>query len=88
MFTEPWLIMLEVAAEGTLLEFLQRNRPGQQEVVIGRGGDDQPVFMRKPTLTAQKLLCLAAQVASGLEHLQKFKVSLKSEYFIFFKIYS
>lgn len=72
---EPWLTMLEVAQEGTLQEFLQRHRPGQQEIVIGRG-DDQPVFMRKHTLTAQKLLCLAAQVASGLEHLQKFKVSV------------
>nr|KAG5702591.1 hypothetical protein BaRGS_003751 [Batillaria attramentaria] len=71
--SEPWLLMLEVAAEGTLLEFLQRHRPGQQEIVIGRG-NDQPVFMRKQTLTAQKLLCLAAQVASGLEHLQKFKL--------------
>ncbi|PVD27091.1 hypothetical protein C0Q70_12242 [Pomacea canaliculata] len=70
---EPWLTMLEVAQEGTLQEFLQRHRPGQQEIVIGRG-DDQPVFMRKHTLTAQKLLCLAAQVASGLEHLQKFKL--------------
>ena len=65
--------MLEVAQEGSLLEFLQRHRPGQQEIVMGRGRDE-PVVMRKQTLTAQKLLCLVAQVASGLEHLQKFKV--------------
>ncbi|XP_076457417.1 uncharacterized protein LOC143291439 isoform X2 [Babylonia areolata] len=70
---EPWLLMLEVAQEGTLLEYLQRHRPGQQEIVMGRGGDEA-VFMRKQTLTAQKLLCLIAQVASGLEHLQKFKL--------------
>ena len=68
--------MLEVAQEGTLLEFLQRHRPGQQEIVMGHGRDE-PVVMRKQTLTAQKLLCLVAQVASGLEHLQKFKVSKK-----------
>ena len=65
--------MLEVAHEGTLLEYLKRHRPGQQEVVMGRGGDE-PVFMRKQTLTAQKLLCLLAHVATGLEHLHKYKV--------------
>ena len=68
-------MMVEVAHEGTLLDYLQRHRPGQQEIVMGRGGDE-PVFMRKQTLTAQKLLCLVAQVASGLEHLQKFKVRI------------
>ncbi|KAK7106657.1 hypothetical protein V1264_017886 [Littorina saxatilis] len=70
---DPWLLMFEVAQEGTLLEFLQRHRPGKQEIVMGRCGDE-PVFMHKQTLTAQKLLCLVAQVASGLEHLQKFKL--------------
>jgi hypothetical protein len=72
---DPWLLMLEVAQEGTLLEYLQRRRPGQQEVVMGRGGDE-PVFMRKQTLTAHTLLCMMAQVATGLQHLHKFKVSL------------
>ena len=73
--------MLEVAQEGTLLEFLQRHRPGKQEIVMGRGRD-QPVVMRSQTLSTQKLLCLVAQVASGLEHLQKFKVSGKQVCFL------
>ncbi|XP_005091416.2 tyrosine kinase receptor Cad96Ca [Aplysia californica] len=70
---EPWLMMMEQASEGTLQQFLQRHRPGHQQVMIGRG-DKASVSMRKQMLTAQKLLALAAQVASGLDHLEKFKL--------------
>ncbi|KAK7481735.1 hypothetical protein BaRGS_00026983 [Batillaria attramentaria] len=56
--SEPWLLMLEVAAEGTLLEFLQRHRPGQQEIVIGRG--------KRPTsLIYYRLQCARVLVAKG-----------------------
>ncbi|ESO83329.1 hypothetical protein LOTGIDRAFT_133597 [Lottia gigantea] len=56
---EPWLMMLELATEGTLQEFL-----------LHEGG----VRLRSQSLSAHKLLALTAQTASGLAHLKKFKL--------------
>ncbi|BFZ25634.1 hypothetical protein BsWGS_28674 [Bradybaena similaris] len=71
---EPWLMMMELASEGTLQQFLQRHSPGHQQVMIGRGEKPSVSLTKKQTLTSQKLLALAAQVASGLDHLEKFKL--------------
>ncbi|KAH9519038.1 Tyrosine kinase receptor Cad96Ca [Bulinus truncatus] len=71
---EPWLMMMELANEGTLQQFLQRHGPGHQQVLIGRGEKASVTMTKKQTLTSQKLLALAAQVASGLDHLEKFKL--------------
>ncbi|GFS10415.1 tyrosine kinase receptor Cad96Ca [Elysia marginata] len=71
---EPWLMMLELANEGTLQQFLQRHRPGHQTVLIGRGEKPSVSMSKRQSLTSQKLLALAAQVASGLDHLEKFKL--------------
>ncbi|CAL1543239.1 unnamed protein product [Lymnaea stagnalis] len=71
---EPWLMMMELASEGTLQQFLQRHCPGHQQVMIGRGEKPSVSLTKKQTLTSQKLLALAAQVASGLDHLEKFKL--------------
>ncbi|GFN86164.1 fibroblast growth factor receptor [Plakobranchus ocellatus] len=71
---EPWLMMLELASEGTLQQFLQRHRPGHQTVLIGRGDKPSVSMSKRQSLTSQKLLALAAQVASGLDHLEKFKL--------------
>lgn len=67
-------MMMELASEGTLQQFLQRHSPGHQQVMIGRGDKPSVSMTKKQTLTSQKLLALAAQVASGLDHLEKFKV--------------
>ncbi|RUS71641.1 hypothetical protein EGW08_020598, partial [Elysia chlorotica] len=71
---EPWLMMMELANEGTLQQFLQRHRPGHQTVLIGRGDKPSVSMSKRQSLTSQKLLALAAQVASGLDHLEKFKL--------------
>ncbi|XP_055866461.1 myoblast growth factor receptor egl-15-like isoform X2 [Biomphalaria glabrata] len=71
---EPWLMMMELASEGTLQQFLQCHGPGHQQVRIGRGEKPSVTMSKKQTLTSQKLLALAAQVASGLDHLEKFKL--------------
>ncbi|XP_041372575.1 fibroblast growth factor receptor homolog 1-like [Gigantopelta aegis] len=73
---DPWLIMVEYAGQGSLLQYLQRHRPGQQEVIIGSSseGDSQAVRLRSQALTSHNLLALCAQVASGLDHLYKFKL--------------
>lgn len=65
---------MELASEGTLQQFLQRHSPGYQQVMIGRGEKPSVSMTKKQALTSQKLLALAAQVASGLDHLEKFKV--------------
>ncbi|XP_046374882.1 fibroblast growth factor receptor homolog 1-like isoform X1 [Haliotis rufescens] len=71
---EPWLVMLEYTSEGSLLAFLQKHRPGQQEVVINHSNENQAVRLQNQTLDPHKLLALAAQIASGLDHLQRFKL--------------
>ena len=76
--TEPWLIMLEYAPEGSLQEYLQRHRPGQQEVVINHANENQAVRLQNQMLDPHKLLALAAQICSGLDHLQRFKVCTSS----------
>ena len=69
--------MVEYAGQGSLQQFLQRHRPGQQQVIIGSSseGDNQAVRLRSQALSSQNLLAVCAQVASGLDHLYKFKVS-------------
>ncbi|XP_055958744.1 myoblast growth factor receptor egl-15 isoform X5 [Patella vulgata] len=69
---EPWLMMLELASEGSLQEFLQQFRPGHH-VVIKRG-ENEGVRLRSQSLSAHKLLALSAQTVSGLTHLTKFKL--------------
>ena len=57
-----------------ILKFIKWLSPCDQ-VMIGSGkGDDASVSLKKQTLTPHKLLALAAQVASGLDHLEKYKV--------------
>ncbi|KAL3885856.1 hypothetical protein ACJMK2_025888, partial [Sinanodonta woodiana] len=71
---EPWLMMLEFASEGTLQQYLQRHRPGEMVVEIDTQDQGQEsVSLKNTTLTSHRLLSFAAQVASGLEHLQKYK---------------
>ncbi|KAJ8316036.1 hypothetical protein KUTeg_006050 [Tegillarca granosa] len=72
---EPWLIMLEYAQDGTLFEYLQKGRPGDdlQEVEITSNAR-QSVKLKKKRLDSYRLLALAAQVANGLEHLNRFKL--------------
>lgn len=70
---EPQLIVLEYAAEGTLRNYLQRHRIGQQEIEITQG-QHQSVRLRNHTLTPQKMFSLATQVIRGMEHLQRFKL--------------
>ncbi|KAJ8313134.1 hypothetical protein KUTeg_009310, partial [Tegillarca granosa] len=76
---EPWLIMLEYAQDGTLFEYLQKGRPGDdlQEVEITSNAR-QSVKLKKKRLDSYRLLALAAQVANGLEHLNRFKVILRT----------
>ncbi|KAK3605453.1 hypothetical protein CHS0354_001421 [Potamilus streckersoni] len=72
---EPWLMMLEFASEGTLQQYLQRHRPGEMVVEIDTQDQGQEsVSLKNQTLTSHRLLSFAAQVASGLEHLQKYKL--------------
>lgn len=68
-------MMMELASEGTLQQFLQRHSPGYQQIMIGKGEKPSVCMTKKQALTSHKLLALAAQVASGLDHLEKFKVS-------------
>ncbi|KAK3107410.1 hypothetical protein FSP39_013946 [Pinctada imbricata] len=72
---EPWMLMVEYAKEGTLQKYLQKHRPGEQEVQINNV-NEQSVHMKTTNnkLDAHRLLVLAAQVVSGLLHLQKFKL--------------
>ena len=77
--------MLEFASEGTLQEYLQRHRPGQQEVVINHSNENQAVRLQNQMLDQHKLLALAAQICSGLDHLQRFKVLLMSFIYEFFE---
>lgn len=67
--------MLEYAQDGTLFEYLQKGRPGDdlQEVEITSNAR-QSVKLKKKRLDSYRLLALAAQVANGLEHLNRFKV--------------
>ena len=71
---DPWLIMVEFASEGTLYQYLQHRRPGDLRVQINAEGRDS-VSLKNQNLTPHKLLSLAAQVVTGIEHLNKFKVS-------------
>ena len=72
--TELWLIMLEYAPEGLLQEY----RPRQQELVIKYANYNQAVRLQNQMLDPHKLLALAAQICSGLDHLQRFKVGTSS----------
>ncbi|XP_052824023.1 vascular endothelial growth factor receptor 2 [Octopus bimaculoides] len=70
---EPQLIVLEYAAEGTLRNYLQRHRLGQQEIEIN-SGHQQAVRLRNYALTPQMMLNLATQILRGMEHLLRFKL--------------
>lgn len=74
VFPEPPMMMLDLATEGTLWQYIQKRKPGQQEVEIAPG-NNQAVRLHNHCLTAHKMLALAAQIARGLAHLSKFRVS-------------
>lgn len=69
-------MILEYAAEDTLLNYLQLHRPGKREVSVTiSDNDSQAVRLHTKGLTPQKMIHLAAQIIHGLEHLTKFKVN-------------
>ncbi|KAL5020540.1 hypothetical protein ScPMuIL_003432 [Solemya velum] len=70
---EPWLILLEYAPEGTLLQYLHSRRPGHQAVEI-TVQDRLMARLKNTTMSAHRILALAAQVVSGLDHITKFKL--------------
>ena len=72
---DPWLAMVEFAVEGSLYQYLQHRRPGDLRVEI-HTDDRDSVSLKSQNLTAHKLLALAAQVVNGLQHINKFKVSV------------
>ncbi|XP_061183604.1 fibroblast growth factor receptor homolog 1-like [Saccostrea echinata] len=69
--TEPWMLMLEYAHEGTLHKYLQKHRPGSHRVEIQ---SQEMVRLKNNKIDAKKLLSLASQVISGLLHLTKYKL--------------
>ena len=71
MLTEPWMLMLEYAHEGTLQRYLQKHRPGAQHVEIQ---SQESVRLKNSKIDAKKLLSMATQVINGLLHLTKYKV--------------
>ena len=73
-FTEPWMLIVEYAHEGPLLKYLKSHRPGEETVEINDSSNQSVHMEGNNRIDTHKLLSLAAQVASGLQHLQKFKV--------------
>ena len=71
MFSEPWMLMLEYAQEGTLQRYLQKHRPGSSQVEIQ---SQESVRLKSSKIDAKKMLSLATQVIQGLLHLTKYKV--------------
>eukprot|EP00105_Crassostrea_gigas_P000843 XP_011412798.2 PREDICTED: tyrosine kinase receptor Cad96Ca [Crassostrea gigas] len=69
--TEPWMLMLEYAHEGTLQRYLQKHRPGAQHVEIQ---SQESVRLKNSKIDAKKLLSMATQVINGLLHLTKYKL--------------
>ena len=71
------MLMVEYAHEGTLLKYLKSHRPGEETVEINDSSKQSVHMKGNNRIDAHKLLSLAAQVASGLQHLQKFKVCVR-----------
>ncbi|XP_053372815.1 fibroblast growth factor receptor-like [Mercenaria mercenaria] len=71
--SDPWLMMVEYAVEGSLYQYLQHRRPGDLRVEISTDNHNS-VSVRNQNLTAHKLLSLAAQVVNGLVHINRFKM--------------
>ncbi|KAL4228426.1 hypothetical protein ACF0H5_011473 [Mactra antiquata] len=71
--SDPWLIMVEYAVEGSLYQYLQHHRPGDLRVEINSDRRDS-VSVRNQQLTSLKLLSLTAQIVSGLQHINRFKM--------------
>ena len=67
--------MVEFASEGTLYQYLQHRRPGDLRVQINTEGQES-VSLKNQNITPHKLLSLGSQIVNGIEHLNKFKVSL------------
>lgn len=72
--SDPWLMMVEYAVDGSLYQYLQLRRPGDLRVHIN-SDTRKSVSMKNNKVTAHKLLCLAAQVVNGLQHINRYKVS-------------
>ena len=67
-------MMVEYAVEGSLYQYLQHRRPGDLRVEI-HTQHTESVSLKGQSLTAHKLLTMAAQVVHGLQYINRFKVS-------------
>lgn len=71
--SDPWLMIVEYAAEGSLYQFLQQRRPGNLRVEINHD-DGESVTISSHSLDAHKLLSMAVQVVNGLLHINRYKM--------------